>query len=145
MGSLGKKFSSPRVAEAQLEHPAAVLHSDPDTTSAEIGAQTECKHVDCGTQLSFPLSGDEDLVFLSRLYSDLLIERGLSLPDDFLTYCIKAMQHLSNNNRSNVVYKLVKGIGIGTIRSDGSDSCFPCKRMPTGLLQIFFQAKTYSK
>ena len=43
------------------------------------------------------------------------------------------MKNLANSGRSNVVYKLVKG--LGTIREDGTDLCFPTKHMPMGLLK----------
>ena len=155
VGSLKKKFSSPKVAEAhilQVELPAAVAQAKDchvSTSTVEVGLQTKFPpaptcHIDCETELSFPLSEseDENLVVLSALFSELLLKRGITLPDDFLTYCVKAMQQLLKNNRSNVVYKLVKG--IGTVRSDDSDSCFPCKRMPMGLLEYmadFFSSK----
>ena len=52
------------------------------------------------------------------------------------------MKHLQDAGRLNVIYDLVKG--FGTKRPDGSDSYFPTKRMPMGLLQYmaqFFVAK----
>ena len=58
---------------------------------------------------------------------------GVSVPGDFLHLCAKAMKQLSSNGRSNVLYKLARG--IGTFRKDGTDSCFPTKRMPMGLLE----------
>lgn len=123
------------------------MHQEPssdcdlNTTNVEVGVQTEYPPVHHETQ---PLSGyqHEDLVVLSRSFSELLMKRGISLPDDFLTYSAEAMMQLLKSNRSNVVYKLVQG--IGTLRSDGFDSCFPCKRMPMGLLEYmtdFFSSK----
>ena len=51
------------------------------------------------------------------------------------------MQRLSGGGQSNVLYNLAKG--IGTMRSDLSDSHFPIKRMPLGLVEYianFFAA-----
>ena len=62
-----------------------------------------------------------------------LTELAVAFPEDFLDYSAKAMKNLANSGRSNVVYKLVKG--LGTIREDGTDSCFPTKHMPMGLLE----------
>ena len=44
-----------------------------------------------------------------------------------------AMANLRHNARSNVLYNLAKG--MGTPRADGSDSRFPVKRMPMGLIE----------
>ena len=52
-----------------------------------------------------------------------------------------AMSRLSKTGLSNVIYTLAKG--VGTKRSDGSDSCFPSKRMTMGLVEYaanFFAA-----
>ena len=52
------------------------------------------------------------------------------------------MKHLQDAGRLNVIYDLVKG--YGTKCPDGSDSYFPTKRIPMGLLQYmaqFFVAK----
>ena len=43
------------------------------------------------------------------------------------------MAQLKHNERSNVLYNLAKG--LGTPRLDGSDSRFPAKRMPMGLVE----------
>ena len=51
-----------------------------------------------------------------------------------ITWCTQPKQWmLSICGRSNVLYKLSKG--IGTLRPDNSDSCFPCKQMPMGMLE----------
>ena len=55
------------------------------------------------------------------------------MPDDFLVLTAKAMDYLKCNNRSNVLYKLAKG--IGTMREDETDSRFPTKRMPMCLVE----------
>lgn len=67
---------------------------------------------------------------------------GLFIPPDFIHLALIAMKHLQDAGRLNVIYDLVKR--FGTKRPDGSDSYFPTKRMPTGLLQYkaqFFVAK----
>ena len=65
---------------------------------------------------------------------------------DFLQLVFSAMQHLKKNGRSNLVYQLCKC--VGTMRSDGSDSLLPVKRMPTGLIEYvlnFYSAQTVTK
>ena len=64
----------------------------------------------------------------------------MTVPHDFLIYSAKAMQQLKNRMRSNVLYKLARG--IGTVHKDGSDSCFPTKRMPMSMLE--YMADFYS-
>ena len=55
------------------------------------------------------------------------------MPDGYLEYSANAMANLRHNSRSNVLYNLAKG--LGTLRADGSDSRFPVKRMPMGLIE----------
>lgn len=73
-------------------------------------------------------------------------ELGLVVPEDFLKFAVSAMQQLALNGHSNVLYSLVKG--IGTIRKDHSDSCFPIKKMPMGLIEYacnFFVSENMNK
>ena len=65
----------------------------------------------------------------------------ISVPDDFLVLAANAMVHLRHSGRSNVLYQLAKG--LGTMRADESDSRFPAKWMPMGLVEYaadFFAA-----
>ena len=57
----------------------------------------------------------------------------LFVPKDFVAVAARAMLQLKINGRSNILYNLAKA--IGTIREDGSDSRFPTKRMPMGLVE----------
>ena len=53
------------------------------------------------------------------------------------------MERLKLCSRSNVIYNLAKGLGM--MRNDQSDSCFPAKRMPMGLIEYicnFFVSET---
>ena len=80
---------------------------------------------------------------LSKLFSSYITsEMRLSVPDDFIILAARAMLQLKNSGRSNVLYNLAKA--IGTPREDGSDSRFPTKRMPMGLVEYissFFVAE----
>ena len=58
---------------------------------------------------------------------------NISVPDDFLTLSAKAMVQLKCSNRSNTLYLLAKG--WGTLREDETDSKFPTKHMPMGLIE----------
>lgn len=86
----------------------------------------------CQTNISLPTDNSSELVTLSKLFSELVSE-DINVPEDYLIYTAQAMNQLSISGRSNVLYKLSKG--IGTMRPDNSDSCFPCKRMPMGMLE----------
>ena len=47
------------------------------------------------------------------------------------------MQLLSDSGQTNVLYNLAKG--MGTLQPDQSDSCFPIKQMPLGLVEYIAQ------
>lgn len=68
------------------------------------------------------------------------------MPDDFGTLLLHAMEYLNKNGRSNIFYNLAKG--IRTMRDDDSDSIFPVKHMPFGLLEYmakFFSCDTFQQ
>ena len=83
-----------------------------------------------------------DLLALSEMFCDYCKETlHLCVPADFLQLSAAAMTRLQNYGRSNVMYNLAKG--VGTERPDQSDSCFPVRRMPMGLVEYvtnFFSA-----
>ena len=62
---------------------------------------------------------------------------GVVVPSDFVSMSILGMKQLEKSGRINVIHELAKG--LGTMRPDGSDSCFPTSRMPMGLLQYIVQ------
>ena len=71
----------------------------------------------------------------------MLSSYDITVPPDFLLLSSQAMRHLQSCERSNVVYGLAKG--LGEIRQDHSDSRFPARRMPMGLIEYavgFFNA-----
>ena len=84
---------------------------------------------------------------MSHQFSSLLKdEYHLNIPQDYLELSVQAMLHLKQCDRSNILYSLAKG--LGTLKPDGSDSKFPAKRMPAGLLQHmvnFFAADNLSQ
>ncbi len=87
-----------------------------------------------------------DIDSISMLLSKNCKEIGLDVPNNFLQLSASVMINLRENNRSNTVYNLV--LGIATMRADGSDSCFPAKRMPMGVVQYaasFFSVKDHNK
>ena len=80
------------------------------------------------------LQGDAQLQILSKLFTTVVQhELNISVPDDFLVLVAKGMEQLGHSGRSNVLYKLAKG--FGTMREGESDSRFPTKRMPIGLVE----------
>jgi len=62
---------------------------------------------------------------------------SLAVPNDILSNAANAMVRLTDAGQTNVLYSLAKG--IGTLRLDESDSCFPIKRMPMGLVEYIVQ------
>ncbi len=58
---------------------------------------------------------------------------NVTVPNDFLELSVKGMTQLQFAGRSNFLYALARG--LGTQRSDGSDSLFPCKKVVAGLLE----------
>ena len=97
----------------------------------------------CQTQLSLPpsINNDDELLVLSELFSELMMKEKISVPNNYLLFSAKAMVQLAHHNHSNVLYNLAKG--IGTYRQDGSDLCFPCERMPMGLLEYMADFFSY--
>ena len=77
------------------------------------------------------------MLTLSKLFSVYLSQFSLTVPDDFLGNAAGAMKRLSDGGRTNVLYNLAKG--IGTLRPDQSDSRFPIKQMPFGLIEYTAQ------
>lgn len=140
MGCLVKKYNSPEAAERSL-----VSSSSPSSMSVGsqvsqtlnitvVGVQTDALGVSVQSQTDLSLlETTNDLSVLSNMFADLMSQQDIAVSTDYLLYSAKAMKHLSESGRSNVLYKLAKG--IGTIRKDGSDSCLPCKRMPMGMLE----------
>lgn len=107
----------------------------------------------CGTQTDISMkpstttAHEIDLKVFSQEYASVCEEKlGIAVPGDFLVVAGTAMAHLAGNSRSNVLYSLAKG--IGTMREDNSDSLFPVKRMPMGLVEYtanFFTAENLNQ
>lgn len=111
------------------------------TVSCQTCSEDEA--MDIGISLLNQLPMGSLLKVISEFLSKYGTSEGISVPNDFLPLVIKAMIQLKRNYRANVVYNFVKG--LGTIRLDGSDSRFPAKMMPMGLVEYvtnFFVADT---
>ena len=83
------------------------------------------------------LTPDDQMQFLSEAFCTYCAQNDLSTEQDFVKLAFKAMMKLKEEGKHNVVYDLCKG--LGTCRPDGTDSYFPTKRMPMGLLQYLVQ------
>ena len=89
---------------------------------------------------------DESYSRLYKLLVDCCAKKGITVPIDFGPLLICAMEYLHKNGRSNIFYDLARG--IGTMRDDGSDSRFPVKRMPFGLIDYmarFFSSESFQQ
>lgn len=76
----------------------------------------------------------------NRLLVECCSMKGIYVSQDFGPLLISAMEYLQKTGRSNIFYNLARG--VGTMREDGSDSRFPVKRMPFGLVE--YTAKFFS-
>ena len=93
-----------------------------------------------------PLSQDGKIKSLSDSLSTLATSLGISVPTNFIGVSLQAMANLQKSGRSNVFYRL--GRGLSTMRKDGSGFKFPTHRMPMGLLEYmvgFFDSQTPSQ
>ena len=110
-----------------------------DPNSEDRSQVTETEPSDASELAGFQhllnqLPADVQFDVLSRLFSAVVKSRSqISVPDDFLVLAAKGMAHLQHCGRNNVLYQLAKGLGM--MREDKSDSRFPTKRMPMGLLE----------
>ena len=138
-GWLAKKYNTPRAAEAHYCQPdtssvsthacASVIK---ETASASV--QTDDMDIDALAHFFNALPVNDQMRVLSNLFSvHMLNSFGINVPDDFLSCAANAMYQLRLGQRTNVLYNLAKG--IGTLRADNSDSRFPTKRMPMGLIE----------
>ena len=82
------------------------------------------------------LPEDEQVHVANKALQYIIAAKNYSMvviPDDFAKLCLQSMEHLKQVGRYNVVYGLIQGLGI--MREDKSDSRFPSRRMPMGLLE----------
>ena len=79
------------------------------------------------------LESGQQLSLIGKVFSSITDSRGISVPTDYLHYSLAAMQNLMENGRHNVLYGLARG--LGTVREEGGDSIFPCKKVVTGLIE----------
>ena len=101
---------------------------------------TSSKSLEACSKSLAALQPAEKLAVLTQLFRKVC---EYPVETDFLQLAFSAMQHLRKNGRSNLLCKCV-----GTMRSDGSDSLLPVKRMPTGLIEYvlnFYSAQTVTK
>ena len=132
VGWLVKKYKTPREAEATYFGYPSSSHCAAQSTSGQSSA--EPSGVSSVVHLFKQLPLETQLQTLSTLFSSYVSSKySISVPDDYLEYSAMAMANLRHNACSNVLYNLAKG--MGTPRADGSDSRFPVKRMPMGLIE----------
>lgn len=146
---LRKEYKTPKDAERfyieELQHDAtstecqdspAQDNTTSQNTSSRISdcTQSDVLELSVFQYLISQLKGGAQLQILSALFSTVAQqELTISVPDDFLVLAAKAMERLQHSGRSNVLYKLAKG--FGTMREDESDSRFPTRKMPMGLVE----------
>ena len=57
---------------------------------------------------------------------------GVHVPEDYLRLSLCALKNFEAHGKLNIVYELAKG--LGTMRPNQSDTCFPMTRMPFGMM-----------
>lgn len=140
---LAKQFDTPLQAQQHYSKPMESRRKQPRCCARlhakEVSiptAQEDDLHSQIKSYFSM-LPESECLPVVTKLLQ-MIVARSLTIvpitiPDDFLVLTLRAMSHLKQSGRSNVVYGLVKG--LGQMRADGSDSKLPALRMPMGLLE----------
>jgi len=129
VGWLMKKYKTPREAEtAYFGHPpsshCATLSTFTHSSPQPSGVLTVVHQLPLESQLQ---------ILSSLCFNYVSSKYSISVPDGYLEYSATAMANLRQNSRSNVLYDLAEE--LGTPRADGSDSRFPVKRMPMGLIK----------
>lgn len=155
VGWMKKKFCSPQDA---ISHYAVSLTKCNSTQTDQSlvmcnSTQTEDNKIDISTQtedttllLESKFTQTDSAMFtpsvksceklqalsleFARLCKD---DFDLIVPEEYLVLSGAAMVYFNRNNRSNVLYNLAKGFGV--LRADGSDTLFPMKKMPMGLIE----------
>ena len=92
------------------------------------------------------LCSDDQERLLCELFNHHSTVCNLEVPEDFLSLSLNGMKNLESAGKVNVLYELAKG--VGRLRPDSSDTCFPMKRMPFGMLEYmttFFNSTPGSK
>lgn len=151
---IAKKFYSPLEAhqyysnpEQQRNNPAprrAKLHLQSRATQTDdVGAIT-----DLVVSLMTALPEEQQFHMVTRILQVLAARSHPSahVPDDFIKLCLISMERLKQLGKYDIVYGLVRGLGI--MREDDSDSHLPALRMPMGMLEYiisFFQAESINK
>jgi len=137
---LSKKYKTPKDAEAQYCGQDATVYVPVTSVNQHSCVQNtpasdkDDENLPTFSDLFSKLPEDTQLQTLSRLFSSYLVSsHDLQVPDDFLCHAANAMLQLRQNKRTNVLYNLAKG--MGTLREDKTDSRFPIKRMPMGLVE----------
>ena len=105
---------------------------------SSVAVQTEALEPSSLIHLFSKLPVETHLQVLSGLFTSYLsVASSVSVPDDFLNHAAAAIVCLRKSGRTNVIYNLAKG--IGTLRADKTDSRFPIKQMPMGLVEYIAQ------
>lgn len=130
-----KQYKTPKEAEAAYfghqssPHNTATLNKNVSTQYSST--QTDPPDASTIIYLFKQLPLDSQLQVLSSTFMS--AKFSISVPDNYLLYSANTIANLRHNVSSNVLYNLAKGLGIS--REDGSDSRFPVKRMPMGLIE----------
>ena len=126
-------FSSPTEAFNHYCPHGLPSISEPDPHTCCDGINFDVLLADTFGKLAIADTTDQ-LCFISRLFQKYAkSRRGMIIPNDFLELSLSVMEHLNVAGRTNVVYNLVKCIGIK--RPGEEESRLPLQRMPMGLLE----------
>ena len=154
--SLRQRFSSPEAAETfftgqskeNVHSPQSCegQHTSPTCTTEGVSSTIEetvssegsftIESVDVlqqSLQQVSKMKPEDQIQFISEVFALYCSSQKVTVPMNFLELAVKGMKQLESAGRTNIVYGLCKG--LGTMRSDGSDTVFPRKQVVTGLVE----------
>ena len=141
-----KKYSSPKDAERHFHEVLSQMSIEDTPLEADIHLVSPVTTRSLIEAVK-SLPDEVQLKSISESFSMFAEDKhNVYIQPDFLQFVVSASEHLFQCGRSNVVYTLAKA--IGRKRPDGSDSRFPAKRMPMGLLEHmvnFYNADSYTQ
>ena len=147
--SLRQRFSTPELAEQFFVEQNKENSNEPresqqsqdvsctrDENASSDEGSTNIESVDLLQPILeqvLQMKPEDQIQFVGEVFARCCSSQNVVVPDDFLKLALNGMIHLHNAGRSNVLYGLSKGFGC--MRSDGSDTLFPCMQVVTGLVE----------
>lgn len=140
LNKLRKKFVLPETAEVYYFPSSTQFVTESDVARKE---QTDIVQAEKTPSQHEHSCTSSKLLEAQIALSEYCATKEVTISCEFVQQLVAAMEHLKQSGRANVFTLLAKG--IGTMRTNGSDSKFPVKRMPFGMVEYiskFFASDT---